>query len=186
MKKLDLTNQRFGKLVVLNQSNVKYSDGIRWVCNCDCGKIAIVRTNHLRNGRTNSCGCLYKKYSATFESAYIGYFNNYMVGAKNRNIEFRLTFEQFVSIIEKSCYYCGTTDNVIRITIGIQKGLKAIANGVDRVNNTLGYTVDNCVPACAMCNYMKRDYTIEQFLTHITKIHQFMTMEQPHFENSNS
>lgn len=31
-----------------------------------------------------------------------------------------------------------------------------VHNGVDRVDNALGYTPDNCVPCCSRCNYAKR------------------------------
>lgn len=180
MRKFDLTNQRFGKLVVSNQSNVKYSDGIRWVCNCDCGKTAIVRANHLRNGRTNSCGCLYKKYSPSFESAYIGDFDVYLKRAKRFNRDFHLTLEQFVTITSKPCYYCGSDDNIVRITVGMQKGLMLRANGIDRFDNDKGYTLENSVPYCKICNFMKSNLPVQAFLAHIEKIHQFMTMEQPH------
>lgn len=182
MRKLDLTNQRFGKLVVSNQSNVKYSDGVRWVCNCDCGKTAVVRANHLRNGRTNSCGCLYKRYSPSFESAYIGAFDVYLKRAQKFNRAFQLTIGQFRDITSKPCYYCGSQDNVMRVTVGMQKGLLLRANGIDRYDNDIGYTLENSVPCCKICNFMKTNLPAQQFLEHVTKIADFqrLTMEQPH------
>lgn len=61
MKRLDLTNQRFGNLVALEiappfikPSGKKVS---AWKCQCDCGNIVNVRTENLRNGHTTSCGC---------------------------------------------------------------------------------------------------------------------------------
>lgn len=61
MRKLDLTNQRFGMLVAIastepyiKPSGQKIS---QWLCKCDCGKETIVRTEYLRNGHTTSCGC---------------------------------------------------------------------------------------------------------------------------------
>lgn len=57
-KSLDLTGQRFGRLVALKKS--ERTDARRntwWICQCDCGKIAEVRTVCLRRGTTKSCGC---------------------------------------------------------------------------------------------------------------------------------
>lgn len=57
-KLLDLTNQRFGKLVVLYRGpNIGKQP--TWICQCDCGTIThpIMGTN-LRKGTTKSCGCL--------------------------------------------------------------------------------------------------------------------------------
>jgi len=53
----DLTGKRFGKLIVLNESE-KYKGQICWFCLCDCGKHIVVGANHLPNGHTQSCGCL--------------------------------------------------------------------------------------------------------------------------------
>lgn len=36
--------------------------------------------------------------------------------------------------------------------------------GVDRLNSELPYSEKNCRPCCKMCNYMKKDYTLEAFL----------------------
>lgn len=55
----DLTNHRFGKLVVkyLCKDKSNYG-GIQWCCKCDCGNEVIVLGIQLRKGITNSCGCL--------------------------------------------------------------------------------------------------------------------------------
>jgi hypothetical protein len=42
-----------------------------------------------------------------------------------------------------------------------------IYNGVDRVNNSLGYTKDNCKPCCKMCNKMKGTMSLEEFKSFI-------------------
>lgn len=64
--KYDLTGQRFGRLVVLEQSDTWWSDSgktrmIRWKCRCDCGKIVVVNGHALRTGATQSCGCYQKE-----------------------------------------------------------------------------------------------------------------------------
>ena len=59
---IDLTGQRFGKLIVLERAEYYISPKGHpqtcWKCKCDCGNITNVRTTHLTLGRTKSCGCL--------------------------------------------------------------------------------------------------------------------------------
>jgi hypothetical protein len=58
-----------------------------------------------------------------------------------------ITEEEFKKISNSNCYYCNTTG----------------PNGIDRVNNTIGYSLNNCVPACKHCNYVKGDLLQEDF-----------------------
>lgn len=59
-KLIDLTGQRFGRLVVIERADSHYKSGAAmWKCQCDCGNITIVAGDNLRTGNTRSCGCLY-------------------------------------------------------------------------------------------------------------------------------
>lgn len=60
-KKLDLTNQRFGRLIAIKEGPRNSSGRTTWQCKCDCGNEKIVLTSLLRNGTTQSCGCLNKE-----------------------------------------------------------------------------------------------------------------------------
>lgn len=53
MKLIDMTGQRYGRLVVDH-----YVGNSKWLCRCDCGNETIVSRSHLVKGDTNSCGCL--------------------------------------------------------------------------------------------------------------------------------
>lgn len=58
---IDLTGQRFGKLVVIERAErPKYykNNTVFWKCICDCGNISIVDGCNLRTGNTQSCGCV--------------------------------------------------------------------------------------------------------------------------------
>lgn len=56
-KMIDLLNQQFGYLTVIE--NMGKMDGRRyyWKCRCDCGKEVVIEGSRLRNGNTKSCGC---------------------------------------------------------------------------------------------------------------------------------
>lgn len=57
----DLTGRRFGRLVVLEQTEDHISCSgehiSQWLCQCDCGKQTVVTGNRLKSGNTTSCGC---------------------------------------------------------------------------------------------------------------------------------
>lgn len=55
---IDLTGQRFGKLLVLEKSNNRCHTGVKWICQCNCGNIVEVASQSLKTGRTQSCGCI--------------------------------------------------------------------------------------------------------------------------------
>ena len=60
--KVDLTGNRFGRLIVLEHIGYKcFPSGGRhllWKCKCDCGNFTNVTTEKLKSCSTRSCGCL--------------------------------------------------------------------------------------------------------------------------------
>ena len=62
MNGMDLTNQRYGRLLVTDFVGYgEKSKKKRWKCLCDCGNICVVDQCHLRSGHTTSCGCFHKE-----------------------------------------------------------------------------------------------------------------------------
>lgn len=56
---VNLTNQKFGKWLVLKEiKDKRYSNGHRlWECQCECGTIRAIDTSSLKSGNSKSCGC---------------------------------------------------------------------------------------------------------------------------------
>lgn len=54
---------------------------------------------------------------------------------------------------------------------------KIAYNGIDRVDPTKGYIIDNCVPCCTTCNYMKRILQRDEFLDHVKKYMIFLLLK---------
>lgn len=54
----DLTGQIFGQLMVLERDYTKKKSNAYWYCKCKCGNIVSVRGIDLKNGHTQSCGCV--------------------------------------------------------------------------------------------------------------------------------
>lgn len=54
---IDLTGQKFGEITVKNRApNAQGNSRARWVCECSCGNIKVMRGDVLRSG-VKSCGC---------------------------------------------------------------------------------------------------------------------------------
>ncbi len=103
------------------------------------------------------------------------FYDEYKRNAKSRRINFKLTFNQFNSLIIQNCYYCGNEPvNTGRWDkIENKRHPKLKHNGVDRIISKEGYTVDNTVPCCSKCNLMKHVFETDDFMNHISKIFYF-------------
>lgn len=60
-KKLNLIGKRFGRLSVLKKSGRGKQGQVLWECVCECGNVTVVKGDLLKNGHTESCGCLRKE-----------------------------------------------------------------------------------------------------------------------------
>ena len=148
----DLTGRRFGRWTVVKvvpKDHKKYNKHALYFCRCDCGTERIVAAIHLRSGNSQSCDCLRveRVSKRPFESLY-----NRLV-RRNKNVT--LSYEAFCTFTEhKNCHYCKTS---IRWRVS--------GYNLDRKNNNLGYSLDNCVVCCGDCNRTKGDrYTYEEFM----------------------
>lgn len=73
---------------------------------------------------------------------------------EKRKKSLSITRDQFFKLLYEPCTYCGSKENI----------------GVDRSNNDIGYTYENCVACCSTCNYMKGELNMNDFLNHVKKI----------------
>ena len=75
-------------------------------------------------------------------------------------MEFSLTKEEYDEILTHQCYYCGGLNKENQI-------------GIDRINNTKGYTKDNSRACCGLCNVMKSIYPDKIIIKKIETILQY-------------
>lgn len=178
---INLTGQKFGRLYVQEYSGKSY-----WKCLCDCGNIKIVNAYNLKTKNTLSCGCLRKEMTGKTGRVYgpsvnrIEYgkasknilFKTYKDAAKNRNLEFDLSFDEFIKITSDQCYYCGIMPyKKVRNGRKIKFNGDYIYNGIDRVNNLIGYTIENCVSCCETCNRAKLQMSKRDFYNWIQRVY---------------
>ncbi len=60
----ELIGQRFGNLTVISRTTGAHKWHVSWLCQCECGAVAVVITKLLRNGGVKSCGCLRHRHAA--------------------------------------------------------------------------------------------------------------------------
>ena len=81
----------------------------------------------------------------------------------------------FKELLSKNCFYCNKKPSSLyqiknSKTGEIRAGVPLIYNGIDRVDNKIGYVYDNCITCCKTCNNMKHAHDSDFFLNHIKKI----------------
>lgn len=179
----NLSGQKFGRLTVEdNYELIKRKDGngtrSKWLCLCECGKKVWILRDLLITGKTRSCGCIFKD----FKTSYYGItrrndlYATYKLNAKNRKLSFSLTIEEFAKLTKDNCFFCNTEPYQI-LTSRTNNG-DYIYNGIDRLDNKIGYTIINCVVACGNCNKAKGSKNIQQFYRYITKIYQYRGLDE--------
>ena len=160
-----VVGKRYGRLVVLEDNSVGADR--RWLCQCDCGTVKSILSGAIKSGDTRSCGCLRNEASAKRNAKPQGTSGlNAMYiacrqSASSRSIKFFLSKEEFAGIISQRCYWCGVAPR----PRGSHRAVgKFTCTDIDRVDNTAGYIVSNCVACCKQCNVAKNNYTVEDFL----------------------
>ncbi|MFC1453637.1 hypothetical protein ACFLQL_00470 [Verrucomicrobiota bacterium] len=174
----DLKGQRFGRLTVKKLIDSGTNWNSRWLCVCDCSnKEIIVCRSSLKNGHTRSCGCLRIEQVKSLSVKRIGQrkpstcFNKikatYKRSARERNMPYELSDIELYTLLKNNCYYCDKTlSNLMSFN-----GHHFEYNGVDRVDNTKGYIVNNCVSACITCNIAKHQMTPDEFEQWIIRVY---------------
>lgn len=185
--KHNLSGKRFGMLNVVERCQGS-SSAITWLCKCSCGNEVRRTTSGLLNAKNDpNCGCQgnpeNRRYASAKEATIAAFYRRYRYDADKRNLEWLLTDSDFQRIIHSECFYCGS-EPTKRWNVYTKYGRSGtqwmeeadvLLNGVDRKDNNIGYTVDNCVPCCSECNYAKRTTHADHFLAWVERVHKHQT-----------
>lgn len=173
----------FHRLTVLRRLDDKIPGRPRWECRCICGGTAVVGTGQLRNGNTRSCGCLLVEHGKRWapqmsrnfwakgplEAATKRMLGEYRRGAEKRGLSFELTVTDVKSMIVSECWYCGSAPSrSVKSTRPL-----GLYSGIDRKDNEVGYSLENCVPCCAQCNRAKNKFPASVFLSWVYRVYRY-------------
>lgn len=122
-----------------------------------CKQYLPISDFHKDAGRKGGLSARCKKCVHERDLSLYGRYKSYRRNANHRNLEFSITFDQFSDVVSKPCVYCGSAADPF--------------NGIDRKDNTRGYTSDNLNPCCTVCNRIKLTISDDELKCHIRKMY---------------
>jgi len=181
MKEKDYTGKRFGMLVAIcftgkRQISPSGHSHRIWLLRCDCGKeierttVSMTQWSNKPQAQVIHCGC--QKKSGPKSVANEVYKMSYADGD--------ISFEKFLELSQQDCYHCGGkvqntgAVQVRRTDAEGKRGEVSISfqyHGLDRIDHTKPHNIDNVIPSCAPCNFLRGRRTLPQFLSQIAKIY---------------
>lgn len=184
-----LAGSRIGIMTLVKELAPKtFPNGvtIRWYqFRCDCGKL----TERCWDSKGKSCGCIRNAQAmlngktttlSPGTAAFNTLFSNYRWAAIHRGLAFDVTKEEFQILTSSNCSYCGTKPaSVFKKSSG-----SYIYNGVDRIDNTMGYINGNMSPCCEQCNKSKRKLSKKEFLLWIKSVYDYSIAQQMPIHNN--
>lgn len=172
----DLAGRKFGAWTVL--SSYEQGKNTRWMCRCVCGVQKWVLRFSLVKGRSTSCGCEgheRQRRAVAKPDGFAAKTNalvSYRTGARARGLSFDLSREQFLTIVQMPCAYCGVAPSRVIAGKGLAEAF--VRNGIDRVDSDLGYTLTNVLPCCSVCNRAKGTMKRDEFVSWIGRVHKHL------------
>ena len=124
-----------------------------------CERVFLDRIEHILTTNKKIEGRLFT--SAFANSIRGGKYNEYMKRAIEKGLAFTLSEDMFGEILSNPCYLCN------------KECTSKHVNGIDRIDNNKGYIEDNVKSCCGGCNYMKRDYSLEDIFDKFLKIYNY-------------
>ncbi len=176
--KHNLVGQRFGYLEVIEMVQNEQSVKGEWLCavkclNCNKTKYKLVSTQNLLRNLITSCGCRrdqYTKNTGENSKCYTGvgkmhgrFWSKLMLGAKKREIEFKITKEYAYKLFLEQNGICALSGLPIQFGKSSNFPEECTAS-LDRIDNDVGYITGNIHWVHKDVNRMRNIYTLEYFI----------------------
>ncbi len=153
-----------------------------------CGSVTDKRLQAIE--RAKSCGCMQSKRDKkaagsgrrTAEGTRVEIntlISIYKSNASKRGISFDLTYNQFETLVDGECYFCGDAGGN---TLRKRSYNDYNYTGIDRIDNSVGYLPSNCISCCSWCNRAKNNGTLANFVDKCRKITSRIEMDKGYFE----
>lgn len=172
----------FGDLLVIGFEGYSIGDVPMFRCKCSCGNIITVSRKRLIGKKIRHCGCKTSELRSmasrhdsgvSLRNRVIDYYKR---NAIKKGRELSLSTNDFISLFQGECYYCGEPPSHTIVKEGSYGSFTY--NGIDRLDNSLGYTISNCVSCCQVCNQLKKVYNRDDFIKKILKIYNHLILKE--------
>lgn len=143
MKKLDIKNRKFGRLLVLKEVGINKNLRPTWKCLCDCGNIKITTVNKLTTGNTQSCGCLHKELLLKRITTH-GKSNTltYRIWQDIKDRCLNPKHHSFINYGARGIKVCKDWEKFENFLKDMGEKPKGLS--IDRIDNNKGYSKKNC------------------------------------------
>ena len=181
----DYTGQQYGELTAAKSLNKTEKDGnsILWLLQCNCGRFIEAvpaklkfRSNADRVTRCLECNPVKKLPRG--QAARNETLRRYISKARRDGLEFFLSDSEVDILFSGNCFYCGSPPSNVQSEQHHKYNGPFIYSGIDRLDNEAGYTLENCVSCCIMCNKAKRDLPAEEFVSWIHRASNHLKSEE--------
>lgn len=148
MGKIDLTGQRFGRLVVICENGRDKFRNVMWLCKCDCGAEVTVTGNHLMSGHTTSCGCFSRERVSECQTKHgmrkTRLYNIWRDMLQRTGVTKGAAESVKRDYIDRGITLCDEWSNFENFRDWALSNCYSEGLQIDRVNNDAGYCPDNC------------------------------------------
>jgi len=143
----DLKGQRFGRLTALF-----YSDNYKWICKCDCGKEKAIAGSSLKNGLTKSCGCYSLECSTKHgmntsnkKHRFYRIWDAMKGRCTRRNTTASKNYiDRGITICDAWLDFCNFKSDMFESYMLHCEEHGEPDTTIERINNDVGYFIDNC------------------------------------------
>lgn len=156
-----------GPLRISNNNEKSY---VKWKLKCPNCKTEEWKFSNTLLGKKHPCKQCYDKSMRrndewpAIKKSFISIKSN----ARSRNIDFSISENEYFDIAKENCFYCGIPPAEKLPPKEWQPS--AWVHGLDRVDNSKGYRVENCVSCCYQCNWAKRDLSLSEWEKWISRL----------------
>ena len=167
--------QRFNQLTIVEDLGLQYLD--KWPRRisavkalCSCGTECVAPRRAVTSGHKKSCGCAVIDQARSMgkgtakekgHRAFMALYAAYTRRAAKRGLIFSLNLDQFRELTGAPCVYCQAAPH---------EAEGYAWNGIDRLNSDFGYSADNCVSCCFVCNRAKMNMSVTDWETYLHRL----------------
>lgn len=175
MERIKIKNKRIPDPTYVAETKARNNQGQpmgEW--RCHCGNHFFQVNSRVTSGHKRTCGC--SSFTPKYDVGEVGRMNillSYKRNASGRGLTWELTDDMAYEMFAGVCHFCNKPPSNYA-TYGKAPHIRDhngfTYSGIDKLDNSVGYTIENSVPCCKECNFMKSSHTEEAYIKHCMEV----------------